>query len=126
MKTISTAFFLLLISVSICASQEQSNASDMGQQSSANATTTVAAILKNYNPNSLTQADAIAINNSFRQAGIRQGPQQKAAIQAAGFDPQKISSLDPPPNKQQMSEGLGSGPSNRLRPSAWMRPILMS
>ncbi len=64
----------------------------------------VAAILSNYDPTNLSVADAKAINNAFREACVRPGPGQKAAIEAAGFDPQKISSLDPPPEKAGRSE----------------------
>lgn len=60
----------------------------------------VVAILSQYNPSSLTVEDAKAINNAFREAGIRRGPGQREAIEAAGFDPGKISALDPPPNKK--------------------------
>ncbi len=59
----------------------------------------VAAILSKYKAANLTVADAKAINEAFRAAGVRRGPEQKAAIEAAGFDPQKISKLDPPPEK---------------------------
>ena len=56
-------------------------------------------ILSQYNASSLTAEDAQAINNAFREAGIRQGPGQQEAIEAAGFDPLVISSLDPPPDR---------------------------
>ncbi|MCP4022743.1 MAG: hypothetical protein GY729_12940 [Desulfobacteraceae bacterium] len=61
----------------------------------------VASILSKYNGATLTQADAIAINNAFREAGIRQGQAQQEAIIAAGFDPKRISSLDPPPSRKE-------------------------
>ena len=57
----------------------------------------VASILSEYDAENLTAEDAKAINNAFREAGIRRGPGQQEAIEAAGFDPGKISSLDPPP-----------------------------
>ena len=60
----------------------------------------VAAILGQYDASSLTAADAKAINNAFREAGIRRGPGQRAAIEAAGFDPEKIRTLDPPPDRK--------------------------
>ena len=60
----------------------------------------VVSILSRYDSSKLTAADAKAINNAFREAGIRQGPGQQEAIEAAGFDPQKISSLDPPPDRK--------------------------
>jgi|GEM_PF-2801570 len=60
----------------------------------------VVAILSKYSPSSLTAAEAKAINNAFRHAGIRRGPGQPEAIKAAGFDPEKIRALDPPPPEQ--------------------------
>ncbi|MDM8544675.1 hypothetical protein QUF90_26665 [Desulfococcaceae bacterium HSG9] len=59
----------------------------------------VAEILSQYDASSLTAEDARAINDAFREAGIRQGPGQQEAIEAAGFDPRVISSLDPPPDR---------------------------
>ncbi len=61
----------------------------------------VKAILANYDASNLSKEDAIAINNAFRNAGIRRGPGQREAIIAAGFDPQTISSLDPPPKRKE-------------------------
>jgi hypothetical protein len=60
----------------------------------------VVSILSRYDSSSLTAADAKAINNAFREAGIRRGPGQREAIEAAGFDPEKISALDPPPDRK--------------------------
>lgn len=59
----------------------------------------VAAILSQYDASSLAAEDARAINNAFREAGIRRGEDQKEAIQAAGFDPETIRSLNPPPER---------------------------
>jgi len=70
----------------------------------------VKAILSQYDPSSLTAEDAKAINNAFRAAGIRRGPGQRDAIRAAGFDPKKISTLDPPPSEPKRQ---GDAPGNR-------------
>ncbi len=61
----------------------------------------VLAILSGYDPSSLTAADANAINNAFRQAGVRRGSGQREAIEAAGFDAKEISTLDPPPDRKE-------------------------
>jgi len=61
---------------------------------------TVISILSNYDPSTLTAEDARAINQAFRDSGVRRGPGQKEAIEAAGFDPEKISALDPPPGRK--------------------------
>ncbi len=60
----------------------------------------VISILSDYNPSTLTVDDARAINQAFREAGVRRGAGQKAAIEAAGFNPEKISELDPPPDRK--------------------------
>ncbi|MCP4022742.1 MAG: hypothetical protein GY729_12935 [Desulfobacteraceae bacterium] len=58
---------------------------------------TVASILSNYDSTSLTQEDAKAINDAFRDAGFKRGHALKNAIEAAGFDGDQIRELDPPP-----------------------------
>lgn len=63
-------------------------------------TAKVAEILRKYSPENLTAEDARAINNAFRVAGIRRGPGQSEAVKAAGFYPEKIRALDPPPAKK--------------------------
>ncbi len=60
----------------------------------------VISILSQFDSSSLTVEDAKAINNAFREAGIRKGPGQREAIEAAGFDAGRISALDPPPDKK--------------------------
>jgi hypothetical protein len=57
----------------------------------------VASILSQYDASSLTAENAKAINNAFRKAGIRNGPDLREAVKAAGFDGKTISTLDPPP-----------------------------
>ncbi len=98
-KLLSVISLILLISIGSAFAENTSNNGAQEKDSNVNYTSTVAAILKNYNANTLTKTDARAINDAFRQAGVRQGEAQKAAIEAAGFNPQKISSLDPPPDK---------------------------
>ncbi len=59
----------------------------------------VADILSQYDAASLTAEDAKAIHNAFRKAGIHPGPGHREAIEAAGFDPRVLRSLDPPPGR---------------------------
>ena len=61
---------------------------------------TVASILSKYKAAGLTAADARAINESFRDAGLRRGDGLRDAITAAGFDPERISALYPPPGNR--------------------------
>jgi hypothetical protein len=64
---------------------------------------TVKSILSKYNSASLTAADARAVNDAFRAAGLRGGPGLRATIEAAGFDPEAIHELAPPPNTRDES-----------------------
>ncbi len=63
-------------------------------------TARVKSILSEYDASSLTAADARAIHNAFRDAGIRKGPGMRNAVVAAGFDPDTLRDLDPPPEKK--------------------------
>jgi phosphatidylethanolamine-binding protein (PEBP) family uncharacterized protein len=71
----------------------------------------VKAILSKYSESSLTATDAKAINNSFREAGMRNGPGLQQAIKDAGFVPEKITALDPPPDPS----GNGQPPTNNQK-----------
>ena len=60
----------------------------------------VKTILSAYDAASLTADDAKAIHAAFREAGIRGGPAMNDAVTAAGFDPDKLRDLAPPPNRE--------------------------
>ncbi len=60
---------------------------------------TIKSILSQYDPDSLTAEDAKAMNDAFRDAGIKAGPGLRNAIESAGFDPDEISRLYPPPDE---------------------------
>jgi hypothetical protein len=64
-------------------------------------------ILSSYNPSKLTADEAKAIQGKFRDAGIHAGPETNSAIIAAGFDPDKLRILAPPPNQDAKAK---SGP----------------
>jgi len=59
----------------------------------------VKAILSKYDATTLTADKARAIHEAFRQAGLRGGPAMSDTIQAAGFDPDKLRDLAPPPGQ---------------------------
>jgi hypothetical protein len=63
----------------------------------------VKTILSKYAESALTAADARAINDAFRNGGLRAGPGLQQAITEAGFDPRKISALAPPPGRARAS-----------------------
>jgi hypothetical protein len=66
-------------------------------------------ILSQYDPKSLNSEMAIQIHEKFRAAGIHPGPENKDAISAAGFDPDRLRDLAPPPGRPgEPSAGLSS------------------
>jgi len=58
----------------------------------------VKSILSKYDAATLTADQAKAIHEAFRQAGLRGGPAMADTIKAAGFDPDKLRDLAPPPD----------------------------
>jgi hypothetical protein len=60
----------------------------------------VTSILSKYTASSLTADDAKAIHRAFRDAGVRPGPGLREAVTSAGFDPEKLRELDPPPDRK--------------------------
>jgi phosphatidylethanolamine-binding protein (PEBP) family uncharacterized protein len=60
----------------------------------------VKAILLHYNASTLTANDAKKIHEAFREAGLRAGPATEDVIREAGFDPDKLRDLAPPPNAE--------------------------
>lgn len=60
----------------------------------------VKTILSNYNADKLTATDAKAIHEAFRNAELRGGPAAEETIRQAGFDPDKLRDLAPPPNAE--------------------------
>ncbi|MDA3786948.1 MAG: YbhB/YbcL family Raf kinase inhibitor-like protein [Desulfobacula sp.] len=69
-------------------------------------------ILRSYDPVSLTAKDARAIHEAFRKAGLRGGPAAADAIREAGFDPDKLRDLAPPPDgdRDKGKDKQGQGP----------------
>jgi phosphatidylethanolamine-binding protein (PEBP) family uncharacterized protein/Spy/CpxP family protein refolding chaperone len=65
---------------------------------------TVKDILSKYDANSLTAEKAKAIHEDFRKAGLRGGPAMNDAIKAAGFDPEKLRDLAPPPGESSRND----------------------
>lgn len=57
-------------------------------------------ILSKYDPKALTAEMARSIHSAFREAGLRGGPAMHDAIVAAGFDPEKLRELAPPPRHE--------------------------
>jgi hypothetical protein len=60
----------------------------------------VRAILSKYDPKTLTADQAKAIHEAFRQADLRAGPAMADTIRAAGFDPERLRELAPPPSSR--------------------------
>ena len=57
----------------------------------------------------MTAVDAKAIHKAFSDAGIRRGAGLNEAVTAAGFDPDKLRDLDPPPDRKSRGEGGPEG-----------------
>ncbi|MEI8006841.1 MAG: hypothetical protein WCI48_11590 [Bacteroidota bacterium] len=97
---IGIIMILLLPAGTFC--QDKQNPSQKPQQQAKTVTSeqasTIKKILSKYNASTLTAADAKAIMEQFKQAGIHAGPETGDAIRAAGFDPEKLKSLAPPPD----------------------------
>ncbi|HVM61951.1 MAG TPA: hypothetical protein VMV72_13905 [Verrucomicrobiae bacterium] len=83
-------------------------------------TAQVKSILSKYSASTLTVADARAIHEAFRQAGIHGGSAENEAVTAAGFDPRKLRDLDPPPGSAREGEPHPDrGPDLPLRSAGW-------
>jgi hypothetical protein len=78
------------------------------QTLTAEQTAQIKTILSQYNASTLTAKEAKEIHEKFREAGIHAGPETKDAIIAAGFDPEKLRTLAPPPTHDKKD---GSNPS---------------
>ena len=85
-------------------------------------TATIKTILSKYNPSALTAADAKAIHEKLRDAGLHAGPETRDAIVAAGFDPEKLRALDPPKNPG--DQGKPVHPSNEERMKAIQEKVI--
>jgi len=70
----------------------------------------VKAILSKFDANALTAETAKAIHEAFRQAGLRGGPAMAETIQAAGFDPDRLRDLAPPPGRGEGDHDRDGGP----------------
>lgn len=78
----------------------------------------VKSILSKYDAATLTADQARAIHEAFRAAGLRGGPAVGDAIRAAGFDPEKLRELAPPPPSRRSdaeTEDRQRGESGRRR-----------
>jgi len=58
----------------------------------------VKSILSKYKASTLTAADAKAIHNALRDAGLKSGPGLNEAVTSAGFNSDRLRDLDPPPD----------------------------
>jgi hypothetical protein len=76
------------------------NSQKKSQAITAEQTLQIKQILSIYYASKLTADEAKAIQNKFREAGIHAGPETNDAITAAGFDPEKLRKMAPPPNSE--------------------------
>jgi len=106
---IVTLFMLLNHEPVFCQQNQKTdqNPQAKSQPITAEQTLQIKKILSGYTAAKLTAADAKAIQDKFKAAGIHAGPETASAITAAGFDPEKLRSLAPPPNA---GNNVKSGP----------------
>jgi Spy/CpxP family protein refolding chaperone len=99
------------------ASDQRPPSQEQGQALTDQQKATVKSILSKYNKSSLTAEGARAINDAFRAAGLRGGPGLRAAIEAAGFDPEAIRKLAPPPGGKggRDEDGVSGQPNAEVR-----------
>ena len=82
----------------------------------------VKAILSKYDANTLTADQAKAIHEAFRQAGLRSGPAMNNTVKSAGFDPDKLRDLAPPPGQAAGNDQQQPVGSNERTPDGENRP----
>ena len=66
----------------------------------------VKSILSKYNASKLAANDAKAIHRAFRDAGLKAGPGLNEAVTDAGWNPDKLRDLDPPPDMKAREQGI--------------------
>jgi phosphatidylethanolamine-binding protein (PEBP) family uncharacterized protein/Spy/CpxP family protein refolding chaperone len=94
MRVVATMLAVLLLTT-FASAQDRGDAQPLTAEQKAK----VKVILSRYEADSLTAKDAKAINTAFREAGLRNGPGLQEAIKEADFVPERISELDPPPDR---------------------------
>lgn len=96
-------FLILILDITVFCQQNQKSDKKPAVRSetiTTEQTQQIKKILSGYNASKLTAADAKEIQEKFRIAGIHAGPEINSAITASGFDPEKLRSLAPPPDKE--------------------------
>lgn len=119
-KKVSTIVLVIMLTLlmqvmSFCQNKQNpgQNPPEKSQTLAPGQTATIKTILSKYNASKLTAADAKAIHEKFRDAGIHAGPETRDVIIAAGFDPEKLRALDPPKNPD--NQGKHNPPSTEER-----------
>ncbi|MEI7904902.1 MAG: hypothetical protein WCI43_05770 [Candidatus Firestonebacteria bacterium] len=119
-KTLVIAMLVSLFAAAAAAQEARGAGEDQTLTNAQKAA--VKEIISKYKADTLTANDAKAIHRALRDAGVRGGPTEDRAISEAGFDPEKLKELDPPPSRlgknserqktevgSQKSEGKGQG-----------------
>jgi hypothetical protein len=125
---VSKIFFALMLlfllqGMAFCQDKQKSQQQqDKGTTLTPSQTVTIKTILSKYNASKLTAADAKAIHEKLREAGIHAGPETRDAIIAAGFDPENLRDLDPPGNTD--SHGKSTPASNEERMKAIQEKVI--
>ena len=97
-------FLLITVEVNCNTQTREPKQKPVEQTTTAEQAQLIKKILSGYNATKLTAEEAKAIHGKFREAGIHAGPENDAAIKAAGFDPDQLKKLAPPPNADRKNE----------------------
>jgi hypothetical protein len=121
LRTVTTLLILLVIFCLTQASAIAQGGANQGQPQKATRTitadqaATISKILAKYDSKTMTATQAKKIHEQFREAGIHAGPETNDAILVAGFDPEKLRTLDPPPARHEKNNGAPPTLEERLK-----------
>jgi hypothetical protein len=100
LKTITLIILILIVLIqgkSFC--QDNQKHRENSQAITSEQAAMIKTILSKYKASTVTADEAKEIHEKFREAGIHAGPETRDAIIAAGFDPEKLRALAPPPSR---------------------------
>jgi len=86
----------------------QQNKAEKPQEITVEQKAQIQKILSQFNSATINADQAKEIHSKFREAGIHAGTETNEAIIAAGFDPEKIRALAPPPSDQKKEQAQPS------------------
>ena len=112
-----TVLAFLVQMMSFCQNKQTpgQNSPEKTKPSTSTQTVTIKSILSQYDASKLTAADAKAIHEKLREAGLHAGPETRDAIVAAGFNPDRLRELDPPKGQGDQEKTVHVSNEERLK-----------